>query len=276
MQKEVLFFDLRKDKEIRFKAFGVNVCIKSLDNRLLTGVLESLPILLPNNVEYVEANEVDFHFYLTKLSENLFEFYKNNELMASCELTELGFLNYFLSYLRLTIAEHAVSKVFLHAGVVSWKGKAIILPADSYGGKTTIVSELSKIGAKYYSDEYAVLNENGFVEPFPKMLSVRGIIDANHQKDISVESIGGVTGTEPIPVGLVFFTEYKEGAKWKPEVLTPGQGILKIISHTIPIRSNPDFTLKVLNKILKRAIIAKSQRGEAAVFAKHILNFVGK
>ena len=168
-------------------------------------------------------------------------------------------------------------QVFLHAGVIGWKGRAIVIPASSFAGKTTLVAELVKKGALYYSDEYAVLDEDGFVHPFPKMLSLRGSEGKFRQVDYTIESMGGKAGYEPIPVGLILLTWFDENEKssenWEPEILSGGQGILEIISHTIPIRYNPKFALNVLNKVANRAIIAKSKRGEARMFADLLLNF---
>ena len=67
---------------------------------------------------------------------------------------------------RLYVAEHAPRRVFVHAGVVAWKGRAILLPGPSYVGKSTLVMELVRAGAVYYSDEYAVLDARGRVHPF--------------------------------------------------------------------------------------------------------------
>ncbi len=92
-----------------------------------------------------------------------------------------------------------------------------------------------------------------------------------------MEALGGKAGTEPIPIGIVLITKYKDGnknpPKWKPEILSEGRGIMEIISNTIPIRYNPKFSLKVLNKVARRAIICKSQRGEAGEFADLLLDF---
>jgi hypothetical protein len=44
-----------------------------------------------------------------------------------------------------------------------------------------------------------VLDKDGFVHPFPKKLSMRGIIDDYKQLDLSAESFGATVGLEPIP-----------------------------------------------------------------------------
>lgn len=175
--------------------------------------------------------------------------------------------------LRVTLAERAVSRVFVHAGVVGWKGKAIIIPAFSYRGKTTLVAELVKNGAVYFSDEYAVLDENGRVHPFPGDLSIKKSNSYERETEISVSNLGGQIATEPCEIGGVLITEYKADAEWRPEILSIGQGIIEMVAHTIPIRFNTEFSLKVLKAALSRAIIAKGARGEAKEFAPMLLSF---
>ena len=64
------------------------------------------------------------------------------------------------------VANYAPDRVFVHAGVVAWRGRALVLPGTSFAGKTTLVAELVRAGAIYYSDEYAVLDEQGRVHPY--------------------------------------------------------------------------------------------------------------
>ena len=66
------------------------------------------------------------------------------------------------------MAAETRERVFVHAGVVGWKGHAIVIPGRSRSGKTTLVAELVKAGAEYYSDEFAVLDAEGRVHPFPE------------------------------------------------------------------------------------------------------------
>ncbi len=141
----------------------------------------------------------------------------------------------------------------------------------------TVVAELVKKGAVYYSDEYAVLDAAGNVQPFPKWLSLRGIVDPYTQLECSVESIGGIAGTKTIPVGMVLMAQYKRGKKipkrWCPRRLSSGQAIMEILPHALPIRNKPKFVLEVLNKLASRAIIVKTVRGEAKDFATTLLNY---
>ena len=191
--------------------------------------------------------------------------------------TEDIFLNSFDSMLRIKIAEYAKDRVFLHAGVVGWNEKAIVFPGDSFDGKSTLAAEFVRAGAVYFSDEYAVLDYDGLVHPFPRSISLRNW-NADEEiydySEISAESLGGSSGHAPLQVGVVLFTKFEENAIWQPEVLRPGQAIIEILSQTIPIRYAPQFSLKVLKNMTSNAILLKSSRGDARKFVKSFLDFV--
>lgn len=127
------------------------------------------------------------------------------------------------SDLHLYVAERARRRFFVHAGVVGWRGRAIVMPGRSFSGKTTLVAEWVRAGATYYSDEYAVFNGQGRVHPYPKPLSLREN-DASPAKKYRIEEIGGRAGVKPLPVGLVIASVYKPGARWCPRRLSAGQG----------------------------------------------------
>ncbi len=256
-------------KKIIVESYGVKIKIETDLNLDYEDIKIRLAKNLPNQCKLLIKEDFEHHFFITK-KKATFELYKEEKVSESETLEVL--LEQLVSHVRITVAEFAVGKVFLHAGVVAIGGKAIVLPGQSFQGKTTLVAELVKSGAVYYSDEYAVLDEKGYVHPFPKMLSMRGIIDDYTQLDIPVEEFGGVAGTKPVPVALVLITEYKRNAKWKPQELSSGQGIMEILPHTLPIRNKPEFTLNVLNNVAERAIITKTKRAEADKTARLLMS----
>ena len=268
--------DIYRTDSISFQSYGVKIEIRADEPELLRDVYTKLGRVFPNGLEPAIESEIEYRFYIKSLESVKYELFRNEEKLCEDGGKEL-FLNMVESQLRITVAEFAVEKVFLHAGVVGWKGRAIVIPATSFSGKTTLVAELVKKGALYYSDEYAVLNALGNVEPFPKWLSMRGITDAINQKDCSVESLGGTAGTKPMPVGMVLIAKYRSGKKiprrWQPKRLTQGEAMMEIIPHTLPIRNKPKFVLEVLNKLTDRAIIVRTVRGEAAEFAETLLGY---
>jgi hypothetical protein len=66
------------------------------------------------------------------------------------------------------------SHILIHAGVVASGGQGLILAADSFHGKTTLVLELVRRGFKFLSDETAALGRaDRRLHPFPRSLSLR-------------------------------------------------------------------------------------------------------
>lgn len=185
-----------------------------------------------------------------------------------------GMLDAFESHVQLTVAEFAPRRVFVHAGVVGWKDRAILIPGLSYSGKTTLVDQLIRAGATYYSDEYAVLDERGRVHPYPRALGMRGA-DGQDSKKVRAEEIGATVGSKPLRVGLVVSTNYKDGARWRPKQVTRGKGVLELMSNTVSARSQPELAFSVLPVALESARILKGVRGEASEIVKSILERVG-
>jgi hypothetical protein len=177
----------------------------------------------------------------------------------------------FESDLQLTIASAARGRVFVHAGVVGWKGRAVLVPGRSFSGKTTLVAELVKAGADYYSDEFAVLDREGRVHPFAKPLSMRERGEVKQRK-VCVEEFGGRGATKPLPVGLVVVSEYKDGVRvWRPRELSMGRGSLALLEHTVPARTRPAEVLETLEMVVRTAKVLRGARGEADEAARSIL-----
>ena len=181
--------------------------------------------------------------------------------------------NVFERSLRLYIAEEARGRLLVHAGVVGWRGKAIVIPGESMSGKSTLVRELVLAGARYYSDEWAAFDSRGRVHPVPRPISIRE--DGYHprlKRDYAVGELGGRVGKTPLPVGLILLAPYKPGARWRPQPLSPGLGALQVLAHAFGVRRRPEETLATLQRVVKHASILKGARGEAGEVVKSILS----
>lgn len=179
-------------------------------------------------------------------------------------------LSVFESDLRLYVAERAKRRVFVHAGVVGWQGRAIVIPGRSFSGKSSLVAALVKAGATYYSDEYAVLDPEGKVHPFPLPISLRKPGETAAAR-FPVEALGGRVGTRPLPIALVAVARYKHKGRWRPNRLSPGRGALELLANTVPARRNPALALATLQQVVSRAPVVKGVRGEASDVAASLL-----
>jgi hypothetical protein len=204
------------------------------------------PGLRPYNLLYVSAIQIARTFNL-------------DQVLTSLE-----------KHLQLLAAYLAEDYLFVHAGVVGWQGQAIVIPGRSLSGKTTLVKALVEAGADYYSDEFAMLDRQGLVHPYPVPLSVRGRNGGNGQK-YPVEALGGQTGLAPIPVGMVVVTEYQAGARWRPRALSPARAMLALMDNTVAARRNPQLSMPILKKAVANTLVLKSKRGEAAEMAEKLL-----
>jgi hypothetical protein len=169
------------------------------------------------------------------------------------------------------VAEFARERTFVHAGVVGWRGKAIVVPGRTLTGKSTLVAELVRAGATYYSDEYAVLDEEGFVHPYPRQISLRDETNA-HTDRFPAEALGGIIGDSPLPIGLILVTNYKERARWNPRKLTPGQAAIALMANTISARHDPVLAMAALQKAVVAAEALKGSRPDASKIVESLLD----
>ena len=264
---------MRSDFDLVFEAFGVKVRLFSDRPELLELAYEIASKALIKRLEIIENKtiSVDHTFGIHRNSENNLFFTDDGKPTGEFE-REIDFRRTLNTMVRVHVAEKAREWVFIHAGVVGWRGRAIILPAASHSGKTTLVSELIRLGAHYFSDEYSVIDPAGMVHPYERDLSIR---PPGSEIPIQVPpaEFGAEIGIDPIPVGMVLLTKFEEGAVFDPERLSMGIGIMETVPDVIPIRLNTDFSLKVLNTAFRHAIIVKSLRGEAQTAARSILSY---
>jgi hypothetical protein len=254
-----------------FESFGVVVRMSSNDEALLSELKSVIRRSLLGNIEDAAGRVPDHVFEMTvEASGDLMLRQDGQDLGASD--TKLKAFRFFDSILRVSVGSLAPDLVFLHAGVVEWKGRAIVMPADSFQGKSTLVAELVRRGAGYYSDDFALLDEQARVLPFARQISMRTPDYKTYE--LPVEDIGGRVGEGPIPVGALLFTRYEPHAVWEPVLETPGTGVLKLIPYTLSIRNRTDFRMKVLHKLASHAIIFSTLRGSAESFAETLLDFV--
>ena len=254
------------------ESFGVKINFTTNTPDGIEDIRQMLAQTLAGCSREIEPTETEHHFRLVRNFSGKDSFYKEDEQIYS-NLQREWTVEEMSSKVRITVAEFAVGRVFLHSGAVCWKGKAIIYPAATFSGKTALTAALVKRGATYYSDEYAIIDENGFLHPFPKTLSIRGIVDDYTQVEHPVETLGGKTGKKKIPVGMVLITKYSKNAVWKPQILTPARGIMAMLKDAIPIRTYPDYVLKVLKQLSNTAKVVKSRRGDVEKSADSILDF---
>jgi hypothetical protein len=181
-------------------------------------------------------------------------------------------LDAFESHLHLHVAEMARRRLFVHAGVVGWKGQAIVIPGRTFSGKSTLVAEFVRAGAQYYSDEFAVMDDQGLVHPFNRPLTMREN-GGQSRKRYTAEALGGSAGARPLPVGLLLVTQYKSGGgHWRPRELSAGKGALALLDNAVSARRQPEKALGAVQRAMCQAQGLKGKRGEAKEVVDYVLH----
>lgn len=253
------------------RAYGVRVGIRTNKPELLDRILDHAPPLWqPTSGPCVERT-FSFRFGTGSSRNRGSSHVLSDSLEDPVRSRRLDtILDVFRIRLKLYVAEMARRRVFVHSGAVAWQGKAIILPGRSMSGKTSLVAELVRAGATYYSDEYAVLDSQGRLHPYPQPLQIRKAGSVK-QQECPAEEIGGVTGTRPLPVGLVVVSRHEVGACWRPQLCSAGQAILELLGNTVPARRKPEVVIPTLQRTVSEATVLKGVRGEAKETARLIL-----
>lgn len=256
-------------------SYGVRCELASNDRALLKDCVNVAESSLLGNLCIRNYSKVHHRIVLERTSASYFRMTKDGERLASGR-SRRKFLLFFDSIIRATIAESAPRHIFVHAGAVAWNGMGILMPADSFQGKSSLVSELVKAGADYYSDDFAVLDDNGMLHPFARPISMRTRDGSFTTFEIPVERIVGSTPVDPVPIRMILFTKYKRSAKFNPREMTPGEGVLELIKYTLTFRSDPKRALQVLIRSTDKAVFRIGSRADASHFAKSLLDLVDK
>lgn len=253
-----------------FRAYGLRIGVRATSAPILDDVRRRLPV----GAQETRAEVVDrlysfvapgparagvrgFHLLYADAARQVRTFDKS-ELFEAFDQSLVPFL-----------AGWSRGRIFLHAGVVGWRGRAIVLPGRTFTGKSTLVAALVRAGASYYSDEFAVLDARGRVHPYPRPIALRD--ERLCTKIVTAGELGGRVGRRPLPIGLALLSRYREGRRLRPRPLTPARAILRLLPHTIPIRFRPEAALSALEAGLANAAIFESLRGDAAESARAIL-----
>jgi hypothetical protein len=250
--------------EIAMEAFGVRLGISATP----VEVLDHIRPFFPPGWTPCPPSEVQQRFAIRADGTGTYEFYRNGRLHNEGLGLELAVM-LIDTEMRLYIARKAPEAIFIHAGVVGHKGRAIIIPGMSFSGKTTLVAALIREGAIYYSDEFAVLGNDGLVHPYAKSLSLRG--SDQMQVEHPVDALGGVAGDEGVPLGAIVVTSYKPDAEWEPEYLSAGEGAMALLANAVPARERPEEAMRALSRCAHGAVVVKSDRSEADQVARWLL-----
>jgi hypothetical protein len=145
-------------------------------------------------------------------------------------------LDYLVWDVNRRTAAVATDSLLVHAGAVAVNGAAILVPARSGGGKSTLVSALVLAGCDYVTDETVAIDpQSGWLRGAPKPIALKpGALEmfgdvlappdrvvaryTTETRHVAVGELAGVPATPPLPVRIVALPDLQARGD---EVATP-------------------------------------------------------
>src|SRR5690348_8030399 len=123
-----------EDLRFCFESYGVPVGIESNSGSVFARAVSTARSALLERMTEIDCGRAQQKFLLHTESDGECSIIRNGEVMATGDPSDFRFWKVFDGFVRILVAEHAKSMVFVHAGVVGWREHAIVLPGRSFAG----------------------------------------------------------------------------------------------------------------------------------------------
>jgi hypothetical protein len=185
----------------------------------------------------------------------------------------LGLVRALIQVLDETIVQRLKTLRAVHAGVVAWNGRVLLFPGASHAGKSALTNEFLRRGATYFSDEYALIDADGYVHPYPRPLLVRD--GGEEQHPVLARALDAPVGDEPLPLGWIFAIAYKPENGWSIASMSQGEALMTLLRNTPhTLRDAPEM-VGMFQRAVSDAQCFAGTRGDAADAVDQILQLIG-
>ena len=251
-----------------FEAFGARIEIRTAES-----VASDVRPLLPPRARLITSEDYDTVYSVNSTpsksgSHTIYQLERDGADVGSYRSLS-RICRELESDMHFRVALAARDFLFVHAGVVQWKGQAVVVPGRTETGKSSLIMALVDAGGNYFSDEYAVLDREGRVHPYPKPLSQRREGERPHLH--TAEALGSQQEAPAAPMGLAVITRFRDGAAWNPRRMSKAQVMMALFDNTVVAQSRPEFALSVLAKAVEGTEGLEGECGEASETASALL-----
>ncbi len=218
------------------------------------------------------SGTTDRHYSVTRTDKNTWGIAIDDE--PSITLSDASLIGEHIEGdLHHWLATYTTDFLFVHAGCVSWRERAIVIPGRSYAGKTTLTRALLEAGAVYYSDDYAVIDADGTIHAFPRQLRVRSE-SIGPSRLLDPVSSNWPVGRDPIRAAVVAALTFDAELGWDVATLSRGMGALSLLDNTVAARERPEDALRLMSRAVIGAVSIKGTRDSAARTAPRLIAIV--
>jgi hypothetical protein len=184
-----------------------------------------------------------------------------------------GLVRALIQALDETIVQRLTTLRAVHAGAVMYGGRVLLFPGATHAGKSALVTELLRRGATYFSDEYALIDAEGCVHPYPRPLLVRN--GSAEQAPLLARECDAPVGDAPAPVGWIFAIRYQPDGEWDITAMSQGEALMTLLRNTPHTLAESPEMVGVFQRAVARARSFAGRRGDAANAVDKIRELVG-
>jgi hypothetical protein len=249
-------------------AFGCNVqvttgCADTYD-LLKRYVFPTLPRLADATVQ------PDIFIRIDRVADQ-FQLFVDNAAVASAPQA-IGLVPHIIRAVDDAVIQRLTTMRAVHAGVVLLGERALLLPGMSHAGKSSLVTELLRRGATYFSDEYALIDAEGRVHPYPRPLLVRN--GCPEQVPVLAGECNASVGDAPAPVGWILALQYLPGCDWDLAAVSQSEALLLLLRNTPHVLAESPDLVNIFQQAVAGAVCYTGRRNEAAQAVDEILRLV--
>ncbi len=149
--------------------------------------------------------------------------------------------------------------VWLHAGAVAWRGRAVLVSGRSGRGKSTVVTALGRLGWHFFSDDVTPWDpQAGMVWPFPQTPMFR----VNPGREVPAENVAELgkvvadlgpagLGRAPLPVSALIFPQYSPAQAAGLLPCSGGAAALELLQNCLNFSVSREQTFHHLCNLVK-------------------------
>ncbi|MGD9502258.1 MAG: glycosyltransferase [Methyloceanibacter sp.] len=193
-------------------------------------------------------------------------FHVSSDLNAApAELSRVALPIWLAEEITQALIANQKEAIALHAAAVAWNGSAIVLPAASGAGKSSLAAWLADKGYVYLSDEIALLKgaseivgltrgvfvKSGAVEAIQSLPMCKRVPLVKFGEQLVFVPPSAANQERARPCRMLVFPQYRAGAPLKIEVLTPAEAGFRLVACNLNARNFADGGFAELTRLAR-------------------------
>jgi hypothetical protein len=185
-----------------------------------------------------------------------------DDVLVESSAEPRGLLRGLIDCLDREVVHRLTNLHAVHAGAVLLGDRALLLPGASHAGKSSLVAELLRRGARCFSDEYALIDSDGRVHVYPRPLLIRN--GRPKQDFVLPEDYNASLAESPAYVGWILSLQYEASGHWNIAEVPQSLAMLSLLQNTPHALVDSPGMVASFERAVARAACYAGHRAEAA------------